>query len=281
MLLAFVMLVLCSPLTAQNKLPYQIYSNKGKKVTYSDMVASASRHQVVLFGEYHDNSIIHWLQMELLQDLAKGNKIVVGAEMLEADNQQILDQYLAGEVSQKGLDTLARLWPNYKTDYKPIVDFAKAHKLKVIATNVPRRYASSVYKGGFEALDRLSPQEQGWMAPLPVYFDKNLPGYVKMVAEMGGHGGDNLPKAQALKDATMAHFITQNLTSNAIFYHLNGTYHSDYYDGLYFYLKNAQPKLKVMTIGTATADDVAKFASEHLNKADFIIVTDNDITKTH
>lgn len=45
--------------------------------------------------------------------------------MIETDNQQALNQYLKGEITQKGLDTLARLWNNHKTDYKPLVDFAK------------------------------------------------------------------------------------------------------------------------------------------------------------
>jgi uncharacterized iron-regulated protein len=45
--------------------------------------------------------------------------------MIETDNQQALNQYLAGKIDQKALDSLARLWSNYKTDYKPLVDFAK------------------------------------------------------------------------------------------------------------------------------------------------------------
>ena len=32
-----------------------------------------------------------------------------------------------------------------------------------------------------------------------------------MLAMGGGHGGETLPMAQAIKDATMAHFILSNL----------------------------------------------------------------------
>lgn len=120
--------------------------------------------------------------------------------MIETDNQQALNQYLKGEITQKGLDTLARLWNNHKTDYKPLVDFAKNNRTPFIATNVPRRYASMVFREGFEALNSLPSNEKKWIAPLPIPYDSTLPGYVKMIEMMGGHGGENLPKAQALKD---------------------------------------------------------------------------------
>ena len=205
----------------------------------------------------------------------------MGAEMLESDNQLQLNQYLAGAITQEQLDSTARLWPNYKTDYKPLVDFAKANKIPFIATNVPRRYASKVYKGGFETLESLTIEEKKMMAPLPIAYDKSLPGYVKMVEEMGGHGGENLPKAQAIKDATMAWFISQNLLKDSVFLHYNGTYHSDNYDGIYWYLKRYNSNLKILTIATVSQAAIAKLEKGNHNKADFIIVTDEDITKTY
>jgi uncharacterized iron-regulated protein len=82
----------------------------------------------VLFGEHHDNSVVHWLQLEFTKDLAEKKPLVLGAEMIEADNQKQLNQYLNGEINQKQFDSTARLWNNYKTDYKPLVDFAKVKK---------------------------------------------------------------------------------------------------------------------------------------------------------
>src|SRR5690606_42017558 len=120
---------------------------------------------------YHDNPISHWLQLALTKDLYKTKSLVLGAEMIERDNQLQLNQYLSGEINQKGLDTLARLWKNHKTDYKPLVDFAKENKLHFVATNIPRRYASMVYRGGFEVLDTLSVNQKEWMAPLPIKYE--------------------------------------------------------------------------------------------------------------
>ena len=234
-----------------------------------------------MFGEYHDNSVVHWLQLEFTKDLAEKKALVLGAEMLEADNQKQLDQYLKGEINQKQLDSTARLWKNYKTDYKPLVDFAKEKKFNFIATNIPRRYASLVFKKDLVALDSLSAQEKSWIAPLPIEFDINLPGYKSMMGMQGGHAGDKMPKAQAIKDATMANFIHKNRTENSIFIHYNGTYHSDNYEGINWYLKKLDAEIKIITIATVEQKDITKLETENHNKADFILVIDEDVTKTY
>ena len=76
--------------------------------------------------------------------------------MFETDNQLILDEYMADLISEEKFEEEARLWKNYKTDYKPLVLFAKNHHLEFIATNIPRRYANSVFKKGLAVLDSLS-----------------------------------------------------------------------------------------------------------------------------
>jgi len=240
-----------------------------------------NRADVVLFGEHHTNPIVHWLQLEATSDLNKSRKLTLGAEMFEADNQLQLNDYLLGKITQKEFDTVARLWDNYPTDYKPLVDFAKENKIKFIATNVPRNFASKVYKYGFESLDSLSVQEKLWMAPLPIKYNADLPGYVKMMKMMGGHGGDNLPKAQAIKDATMAYFISKNRKNDNLFIHYNGSYHSDDFEGINWYLKQENPTLKIVTVSVVESENVKKFDKENKGKADFIIVVSSTMTKTY
>ena len=267
--------------SAQNKPSYLIYDQNGKKASYKDIINSSQKAEVLLFGEYHDNSVAHWLELEITKDLFGKIVLVLGAEMLEADNQKQVNQYLNGEINQKKLDSTARLWPNYKTDYKPLVDFAKENKIDFIATNIPRRFASLVFKNGFEALEKLSNEEKSWMAPLPFKYDAALPGYSKMIQEMGGHGGENLPKAQASKDATMAHFINKNRKENSLFIHYNGSYHSDNFEGINWYLKQENPTIKIVTIATVSQNDISKLEPEYFGKANFIIVIDEDVTKTY
>jgi uncharacterized iron-regulated protein len=285
--LTIILLFITAFLTAQNGQAYKIFNAKGKKVSYKKMIKKLSKADIVLFGEHHDNSINHWLELVVTKDLAKTRGLTLGAEMIEADNQTALNDYLSGKIDKKGLDSLARLWKNYKTDYKPLVDFAKSKHIKFIATNVPRRYASKIFRKGFEALDSISDEEKTWIAPLPIAYDKELPGYVKMKAMMGGHGGENLPKAQAIKDATMGYFIYQNLESGKLFIHYNGSYHSDNYEAISWYLnkyhslnKAKNKELNIITIGISKQDNIKKLDSEHKNIANFIIAIPSDMTKT-
>ncbi len=279
-IIALILLVCPLIVLAQNPVPYVIYTKSGKQTNFTKLIKDASKKDVVLFGEFHDNSIVHWLQLKLTQTLADKQAVMLGAEMFEADNQSGLDKYLAAEVDQKGMDSLVRLWNNYKTDYKPLVDLAKEKNLVFIATNVPRKYASKVFKEGVESLELLTEQEKTWMAPLPFPYDKNLPGYLKMMKMFEDHANENLPKAQAIKDATMAYFIQKNQRDKVLFIHFNGSYHSDNYEGINWYLNKYKPDLKLLTISTVSQEDLSKLDPEHLNKADYIIVTDKEITKT-
>jgi uncharacterized iron-regulated protein len=266
---------------SQKKEAYKLYNSKGKKVSYKKMLKQLSKADVVFFGEEHNNPIAHWLELEVTMDLSKTRDLILGAEMFETDNQQALSDYLSEKIDAKQFKDTARLWKNYKTDYKPLVEFAKKNNLKFIATNVPRKFASLVYHKGFKGLDTLSNAEKQWLPKLPIAFDATLPGYVKMLKMMEGHGGDNLPKSQALKDATMANSIATNYESGKLFIHYNGSYHSNDFEGILWYLKKQLPQLKVMTITMAEQSDISNLATKNKNKAHFIIIVPETMTKTY
>jgi uncharacterized iron-regulated protein len=266
---------------AQTKTPFVLYNSKGKKVSYKKMIRVLAQNDIVLFGEYHNNAIAHWLQLSVTKDLFEKRKLTLGAEMFERDNQQALDYYLQGKINTKGLDSSARLWKNYPTDYAPLVNFARENKIPFTATNIPRKYASLVSKKGFTGLDSLTAEEKSWMAPLPMAYDPELPGYKNMIAMMGGHGGENLPKAQASKDATMAYFILTTQVLGSLFIHYNGSYHSENYEGIGWYLAKNNPLLKIKTITTVSQKNIHKLELENQNKAHYIICVDYDMTNTY
>ena len=173
------------------------------------MMDVLERQDVVFIGEIHNCPIAHWMEYEIVKDLydRHGDRLMIGAEMFERDNQLILDEYLAGMITPERFNAEAKLWPNYKTDYSPIVEFAKEHKIPFVATNVARRYANMVAKGGFEALDGLSDEAKRYIAPLPLNYVPNKSvdeyfGAMKMPG-MKQSAAENLSKAQAVKDATM------------------------------------------------------------------------------
>lgn len=261
-----------------------LYSKDGKPVKYKKMVRKIQDADIILFGEHHNNPVSHWLQLELSKDLfrIKGRNLVLGAEMFENDNQLILDEYLEGLISQSHFEAAVKLWPNYRSDYKPLVELARVNQLRFIATNIPRRYASIVNSDGFAGLEMLSEQAKTFLPPLPVEYNPDLKAYSSML-EMEGiknHINENFPKAQAIKDATMSHIIIENWSPEKLFLHFNGAYHSDNYESIYWYLKQKNPELRIATLTTVTQKDISSLNEENTGKADYIICVDENLASS-
>jgi uncharacterized iron-regulated protein len=262
---------------------YRMYASDGSQVSWALLVDRAASNEIVFFGELHNNAIAHWLQLELVKALAVDTtrSLVLGFEMFEADQQVLLDEYATGLISTTSFEREARLWSNYRTDIKPIIEFGRTAALPLVATNIPRRYASAVYGGGLQALDSLSTEAKQWMMPLPVEVDLSLPGYENIMQAAGGHGGVNLPYSQAVKDATMAHFSLQYLPEMGTLIHFNGRYHSDKYEGIVWYILRDRPETRILTITTVEADDPDQPDTTVFEMADIILVVDRNMTKTH
>jgi uncharacterized iron-regulated protein len=269
-----------------DKPAYRIFNSEGKEVGYDKMLRTLQDADMVFFGELHDNPIAHWLEYEVTHDLyaTKKNNLVLAAEMFETDNQRLIDEYLGGMVNDARFEEEAKLWKNYTTDYKPLLKFALDNKLTFVASNVPRRYAAMVSKGGFEALDGLAPEAKVLIAPLPIGYDPELKCYKDML-QMGHSGGmaanENFPKAQALKDATMAHFLLKYYSPGKCLIHYNGSYHTDWHQGIVWYVSKQKPELKILTIATVMQDNITEIDSAYVGQADYVIVVPTSMTRTY
>lgn len=278
--LLFIIVFHFSFLSFSQNSAYKIYTRNGKKTSYEKLIKEISKNEFIFFGELHNNPISHWFELEITQELANKKDLILSAEMFEADNQAVLDNYLSGEIQQEAFDTLARFWQNYATDYAPLVEFAKTKRLPFIAANVPRKYASLVYHNGLRALDSLPQNEKNWIAPLPISFDSTVNCYANITKMAQGHGGNNLANAQALKDATMAYFILKNHQLGKTLLHFNGAYHSENKEGIIWYLL-LNGATSIGTITTVSQKNVNKLEKENFRKADFIICVDEDMTTTY
>ncbi len=266
-----------------DKKAYQLFDTKGKEIHYTKLLEEAKEADIILFGELHDNPINHWLELELSKDLYadKKEKLILSAEMFEADDQITVDEYLSGAVSEKTLKDEAKLWTNFPSDYKPLLDFAKKNKIHFVAANIPRRYANMVYTKGLEKLDSINEEAKRWIAPLPIAYDSTLACYKDIFTQAKGHGGQNLPKSQAVKDATMAYFILKNFVAGKTLVHFNGSYHSDRHQGVVWYLKKSNPALKIFTIGSTEQDEIDDLDKESLGLADCILCTPTSMSKSY
>jgi len=275
-------------MAAQDKPAYLLYNSKGKTAEYKDMVKDLSKADMVFFGEHHTNPISHWLQLEVTQSLYEsvGDKLILGAEMFENGNQLVMDEYLAGFYDEeKMIPEMTQMWKNYKTDYKPLLDFAKEKKIPFIATNIPRRYAAMINKDGKDALKKLSPEAAKMVSPdLLKYYDPSVKAYAEMKDKMGGHvpkNMDNIQLAQAAKDATMAHFMLKNYKKPMLFLHYQGSYHSDNDQGIIWWVNKLKPGLDIKSISTITRTDWDKLNDkEKAALADYSIVVPDNMTQT-
>ena len=261
----------------REKQVYGLYEGKGREIGYREMLDRCVRADVVLFGEIHEHPVVHRLELELARDLVEIKKgdLMLGAEVLEADNQLIVDEYLAGLIEHEHVVNEAKVWENYGTDYRPLVDVAREHGLRFIATNIPRRYANLVARQGMAALERLSDEAKRSIAPLPITLDLSTPGYGQVMEIGMAHGAhmdaQNFIAAQAVRDATMAYFILKNRGPKDLFVHYNGDYHSKNRGGIYWYLKLYEPGITVLTISSVSRDTPG-FDDEYKDLADIVLV---------
>jgi uncharacterized iron-regulated protein len=271
---------------SQDNPAYKVFTQEGRKADYGDIIKESLKADIVFFGELHDDAMAHWLELEITRSLyaEKGKNLILAAEMFETDNQLIIDEYLKGIIKETSFEAEVKKWKNYPTDYKPLMNFAKDSGLYFIASNIPRRYASVVAASGFEGLNKLAPEALKFIAPLPVEYDPEVPCYKDMLSMAGGpmgHASENLPKAQAIKDATMANSILKYWQKGKTVIHYNGSYHSDRFMGIIWYLKKYNPSIKVTTITTVIQNNISKMDDESKNQADFIIVVPSTMTKTY
>lgn len=276
-------------LQAVSPVAYRIFDAKGSEVDFTAMADSLGRADVVFFGENHNCPISHWMELEISRALfgRHGSGLIIGQEMMEADNQLILDEYLAGITSYDRFEAEARLWDNYSTDYYPTVYFAKENGIPMVATNVPRRYAAAVSNGGLEALGRFSDEARRYMPPLPIPFayDKEAAGEkfgaMMMLSRRSPEEMQRLAEAQALKDATMGWFIASHMKPSTKFLHINGSMHSDNRDGIIPYLLKYRPATRIATVTSRRQDEIDALDPDFLGAADFYIVVPTDFPTSY
>lgn len=265
---------------------YKVYDTRAQReITLSELVESTGGVEVVFFGEEHNDSIAHRLQFSLYEGLLQRyGDVVLSMEMFERDAQLVVDEYLDDHITEARLRDEGKGWKNYK-DYAPMVNLAKERNQKVVAANVPTRYANLVSRKGLPALDQLPKPSRKFIVSLPL--ETNRPEYQeKFYGAMGGHGhsmGPGIFHAQLLRDATMAESIFRAWRKNkrTKILHLNGRFHSDGGLGTVEALKDHRKKIQLLTISAFSSDDFEEPNwQEHVELADIVILTDPDVKKS-
>lgn len=268
---------------------YKIYNTRTGQLTTPEQIASdCKKADVVFFGEEHNDSAAHFLEKEIFAALQKqyGDKLALSMEMFETDCQLVLDEYLAGYISEDRFTKEARAWTNYK-DYKPVVELAKQNKLDVIAANPPRRYVNMVSRKGMRSLDSLSKASKKFLPPLP--YDTATGKYRGKFMEFmqggsPGTGNARIFYSQSLWDAGMAYSIYSYWKKNRDkkIFHMVGKFHCDEKLGTAEQLQKRKADLMIVNI---SCFNDASFANPDWEKfrhlGDYVIITDPELKKTY
>jgi len=289
------------PSTAPSYVPHRVYdTGEGAFTDFEALAATLAREDVVVFGEQHDDPGTHRMQRALLEALARRRgQVVLSLEMFERDVQPILDAYLAGDLTEDEFLAQARPWPNYATDYRPLVEFARAVGWPVVAANVPRRLAALVAREGLAALHTLPPEERTLAAatidcPRDRYYEnfaaamRSHPTGEPGTAEEEEARIRRYYEAQCVKDETMAESIVatlegltgsqpdaaRNAGSRPLIVHMTGAFHSDYALGTVERIRRRAPGRNIAVISAIPVADLDHPpVAQDRERADYVLFT--------
>ncbi len=198
--------------------------NINRVISYSQGFQQLTKARVVYLGETHDSAEDHRLQLQIIQQLYKKNsKLAIALEMFQRPYQAIVNNYLAGKIDEQELlekTEYKKRWGYPWQYYAPIVQFAKAKKLPVLALNTPTEITRQVAKNG---LDSLTPKQSKFIPPLSEIRTDNAEYRQLMLGIFQQHQADaqgNSPdferflQAQVLWDETMAEGIAKFIQAN-------------------------------------------------------------------
>jgi uncharacterized iron-regulated protein len=281
LLIALLPVLQVLPLVAPpSYVPERVFDTRQKAFSdFEVMLADLSRADAVFVGEQHDDPNTHRLELAIVEGLARrGVPLIVSLEMFERDAQASLDRYTAGEITEQQFLKESRPWPRYASDYRPLVEFAKARKLRVLAANVPRRIAADIGRKGLGVVDTLGADrpmaaKELACAPSGSYFDR-------FTAAMGGHvaATPNFYFAQCVKDETMGEAIADAFAATpgrVTIVHVNGAFHSDFGDGAPESARRRMPGRRIAVVSVLPVADVDTIApaGEDLKRGDFLVFT--------
>lgn len=190
---------------------------RGEPISFEEMVESLTNARLIYIGEVHTLKRHHRFQLSVIEALYQTNtRLAIGLEMLPFTVQEHLDRWIEGELKEKEFLNLIDWEGNWNIDfnlYKPIFDFARRKKIRLLALNVPRALVKTVARKGFEGLT----DEEKEMLPLVIPSSEEhrelLALSLKRHKTLGGDMQRSIYEAQDLWDSTMAHYVVEYLKS--------------------------------------------------------------------
>ncbi|EGA68422.1 uncharacterized iron-regulated protein [Vibrio sinaloensis DSM 21326] len=253
-LIAF-FLTACS--TTSNQAPntfydYQLFSASGQLIDVEKLPASITDADVILVGEWHTHTGVHRFQTDLLEQLIDDNHdVALSMEQFSRDKQNVVDEYLAGTIGEQVLMKNGNAWPNYESDYRPLIELAKSRDIDVIAANAPKPIVRCIGRQGVDYLNKLTDKERRFLAS---EIDTAASPYKEKFMASMHHGKPEQTEkqfaAQVTWDETMAesivNYLAQNPSSQVM--HIAGKFHTEQGLGTKASILKRNPNLKVVVV---------------------------------
>ena len=299
---------------------YRIFDSQGNPLTLEDLVAHITESDVTFLGETHTDAVAHYLEA-LLLEMAWDKNQTLSLEMFETDVQHVVNEYLAGHISEEHFLKSGRSWDNYESDYRAMIEFSKEKGMPVLASNAPRRYINMVSRLGEESLLSLPVDAKKYLPPLPypaatqdyenkfraimaayhsmgptisgvqedAHSEKNdvkvelVEGHIEEEFGLDEEAFQQMLAAQNLWDASMAWSIASHLKQHPEnrVFHVNGSFHSDYQLGIPEHLQNYLPDLTMLGIIIVPSYEFPDFSDAMQGLGDIVIVTDANLPPSH
>ncbi|ELA6607532.1 ChaN family lipoprotein [Vibrio alginolyticus] len=231
---------------------YQLYTPSGEHIALSKLPIELQQADVILIGEWHTHAGVHRFQTDMLKQLTSYDRsLALSMEQFTRDKQPVVDAYLRGEIGEQYLMKQANAWPNYESDYRPLVEFAKQKNLPVIAANAPKSTVRCIGRQGLDYINKLDDDQRMFIAQ--AINTGSSPYKEKFMASMHHGKPEQTEKqfaAQVTWDETMAESIVSYLDDNpgAQVVHVAGKFHTEQGLGTAASILSRNPSLKVVVI---------------------------------
>lgn len=146
-------------------------------VAHGALIAEVAGRDVVLLGERHEEADHHRWQLHTLAALhAQRPRMAIGFEVFPRRVQPVLDRWVAGELTaQQFLAEVQweKVWNLSAELYLPLFEFARLHRIPMLALNVERSLTKEVSAQGWDAVPESEREGVSRPAPAPqAYVDE-------------------------------------------------------------------------------------------------------------
>ena len=173
-----------------------------RSIDLQTIIPQLAEKRVVYVGENHEQNEHHLVQMAVIQGIhQRYPDLAIGMEYFQWPFQNYLDRYVVGELDEEEMLRKTEYFQRWSFDYRlyrPILQYAREHRIPLLALNVPAELSKKVARKG---LADLSNEER---SQLPATIDRSNKAYRQRLREVFKEHG-------FMKNADFEHFLEAQL----------------------------------------------------------------------